>query len=220
LGSKRFYHYLQNFGFGKKTGIQLSGESSGTARNTGNEADFSRACFGYATNVTPLQLACAYSAIASDGKLRKPYIVKSLIANDGTIVEDYQPLVVREVLKPKTAAMMRAALQKVVMPGGTATRAGVAGFLVGAKTGTVHKHNPKGGYYPDKMIASLVGMMPALDPAFVGIVVVDDPRIASVKHQGGLIAAPIFGKIASRVAAHMNLQPTEPLTSPLASTAR
>ena len=220
LGSKRFYQYLHDFGFGKKTGIQLSGEGSGTARNTGNEADFSRACFGYATNVTPLQLACAYSVIASDGKLRKPYIVKSLIANDGTVVEDYQPQIVREVLKPKTAAMMRAALQKVVMPGGTATRAAVEGFLVGAKTGTVHKHNPNGGYYEDKMITSLVGMMPALDPAFVCIVVVDDPRIATVKHQGGLIAAPIFSKIATRAAAHMNLQPTEPIPSPLATTAR
>jgi cell division protein FtsI/penicillin-binding protein 2 len=220
LGSKRFYQYLHDFGFGKKSGIQLSGEGSGNARNTGNEADFSRACFGYATNVTPLQLACAYSVIASDGKLRKPHIVKSLIANDGTVVEDYQPQVVREVLKPKTAAMMRVALQKVVMPGGTATRAAVEGFLVGAKTGTVHKHNPNGGYYEDKMITSLVGMMPALDPAFVCIVVVDDPRIATVKHQGGLIAAPIFSKIATRVAAHMNLQPTEPIPSPLATTAR
>ena len=220
LGAKRFYDYLHNFGFGKKTGIQLSGESSGTARNTGNEADFSRACFGYATNVTPLQLACAYSAIASDGNLRKPHIVKSLIANDGTIVEDYQPEVVHEVLKPKAAAQMRAALQKVVMPGGTATRAAVDGFLVAAKTGTVQLHNPHGGYYADRMITSLAGMMPALDPAFVCVVVIEDPRIPGVKHQGGLIAAPIFSKIATRVASHMNLQPTEPLSHPLASAAR
>ena len=220
LGAKRFYDYLHNFGFGKKTGIQLSGESSGTARNTGNEADFSRACFGYATNVTPLQLACAYSAIASDGKLRKPHIVKSLIANDGTVVEDYLPEVVHEVLKPKAAAQMRAALQKVVLTGGTATRAAVDGFLVAAKTGTVQVHNPRGGYYADRMITSLAGMMPAQDPAFVCVVVIEDPRIAGVKHQGGMIAAPIFGKIATRVAAHMNLQPTEPLSHPLATAAR
>jgi len=220
LGAKRFYDYLHNFGFGKKTGIQLSGESSGTARNTGNEADFSRACFGYATNVTPLQLACAYSAIASDGKLRKPHIVKSLVANDGTVVEDYQPEVVHEVLKPKAAAQMRAALQKVTLTGGTATRAVVDGFLVAAKTGTVQVHNPRGGYYADRMITSLAGMMPAQDPAFVCVVVIEDPRIAGVKHQGGMIAAPIFGKIATRVAAHMNLQPTEPLSHPLATAAR
>ncbi len=220
LGAKRFYDYLHNFGFGKKTGIQLSGESSGTARNTGNEADFSRACFGYATNVTPLQLACAYSVIASDGKLRKPHIVKSLIANDGTVVEDYQPEVVREVINPKAAAQMRAALQKVVLTGGTATRAAVDGFLVAAKTGTVQLHNPRGGYYDDRMITSLAGMMPALDPAFVCVVVIEDPRILGLKHQGGLIAAPIFGKIATRAAAHMNLQSTEPIPSPIATAAR
>ena len=219
LGSKRFYDYLRHFGFGSKTGIQLSGESAGTARNTGNEADFSRACFGYATNVTPLQLACAYSAIASDGKLRKPHIVKSLIANDGTIVEDYQPEVVCDVLKPRAAMQMRAALEKVVKSG-TATRAAVQGFLVGGKTGTVKKHNPKGGYFEDKKIASFVGMMPALDPAFVCVVVIDDPRITTLKHQGGLIAAPIFSKVATRVAAHMNLQPTEPISTPSVTAAR
>lgn len=219
LGAKRFYDYLHSYGFGRKTGILLSGESSGTARNTGNEVDFSRACYGYASNVTPLQLACAYSAIASDGKLRKPHIVKSLIANDGTVVEDYPPEIVNEVIKPKTASLMRTALEKVVKAG-TATRAAVAGFLVAGKTGTVQKHNPRGGYYTDKMITSFAGMMPAEDPAFVCVVVIDDPRIPTIKHQGGLIAAPVFSKIATRVAAHMNLQPTEPIVPPLAATTR
>lgn len=219
LGSKRFYAYLHDYGFGKKTGIQLSGESSGIARDTGNVMDFSRACFGYASNVTPLQLACAYSVIASDGKLRKPHIVKSLIANDGTIVEDYKPEVVNDVLKPKTAMQMRAALEKVVLPGGTATRAAVPGFRSAGKTGTVQKHNPKGGYMANSYIVSFAGMMPAQDPAFVGVVVIDDPRTQKVTRYGGTIAAPVFGKIASRVAAHMNLQPTEPIPSPLATTA-
>ncbi len=219
LGARRFYDYLHNYGFGRKTGILLSGESSGTARNTNKEVDFSRACYGYATNVTPLQLACAYSAIASDGKLRKPHIVKSLIANDGTVVEDYPPEVVNTVLKPKTAVMMRTALEKVVKAG-TATRAAVPGFLVAGKTGTVQKHNPNGSYYSDRNIASFAGMMPANDPAFVCIVVIDDPRITTLKHQGGLIAAPIFSRIGSRVASHMNLQPTEPISTSLAAAAR
>ncbi len=219
LGARRFYDYLHNYGFGRKTGIQLSGESSGSARNTGKEVDFSRACYGYATSVTPLQLACAYSAIASDGKLRKPHIVKSLIANDGTIVENFAPEVVDEVLKPKAAAQMRAALEKVVKSG-TATRAAVPGFLVAGKTGTAKKFNPKGTYFGDRNIASFVGMMPAQDPAFVCIVVIDDPRTTLLKHQGGMMAAPVFSKIATRVASHMNLQPTEPISTPLAATAR
>ena len=219
LGSKRFYDYLHRYGFGRKTGIQLSGESAGIARNTGNDVDFSRACFGYATSVTPLQLACAYSAVASDGKLRKPHIIKALVANDGTVVENYAPEVVSEVLKPQTAAKMRSALEKVTLIGGTATLAAVPGFLVAGKTGTVRKHNPKGGYYNGKYIVSFVGMMPARDPAFVCLVVVDDPRTTKCNIYGGSIAGPIFGRIAARAASYMNLQPTEPITTPPLATA-
>ena len=226
LGAKRFYDYLGGYGFGKKTGIQLSGESSGSARNTGNEVDFSRACYGYATNVTPLQLACAYSVIAGDGKLRKPHVVKSLVANDGTVVEDYQPEVVGEVLKPKVAAQMRAALEKVVLTGGTATRAAVPGFRVAGKTGTVQKYKPKdkdtpvGHYMSNTYIVSFAGMMPAQDPAFVCVVVIDDPRTQKVTRYGGMVAAPIFSKIGTRVASHMNLQPTEPISPSIATAAR
>ncbi len=220
LGSKRFYEYLHAFGFGSKTGIQLSGESRGMARDTGNPIDFSRACFGYAASITPLQLACAYAVIAGDGKLRKPHIVKSLIANDGTVVEDYEPEVVREVIKSRTAAQMRAALEKVVLKGGTATQAAVNGFRVAGKTGTVQKHRPRGGYYSDRHIVSFAGMMPAQDPAFVCVVVIDDPRSTEVRAFGGTIAAPVFSKIATRVAAHMNLQPSEPMTTPLATAAK
>jgi cell division protein FtsI/penicillin-binding protein 2 len=220
LGSKRFYDYLQSYGFGRKTGILLSGESSGLARNTGNEVDFSRACYGYATSVTPLQLACAYSVIAGDGNLRKPHIVKAIIANDGTVVEDYTPEIVNEVLKPKAAAQMRAALEKVTQEGGTAKLAGVQGFRVAGKTGTVQKHRENGGYMAGHYIVSFAGMMPAQDPAFVCIVVVDDPRITGMHIYGGLIAGPIFSKIATRTAAYMNLQPTESIISITSTAAR
>ncbi len=219
LGANRFYQYMSDYGFGQKTGIQLSGESSGVVKNTRNESDFSRACFGYATNVTPIQLACAYSAIASDGKLRKPHIVKSLIANDGTVVEDYPPEVVRQVIKTRTASQMRAALEKVVQTGGTATQAAVPGFRVAGKTGTVNKHNPKGGYFSNSYIVSFAGMMPAQDPAFVCVVVIDNPRTNKVKHLGGLIAGPVFQKIANRAATHLNLTPTEPVATPTLATA-
>lgn len=167
--------------------------------------------------MTPLQLACAYSVIAGDGKLRKPHIVRSLIANDGTVVEDYEPEVVHEVLKPKAAERMRLALEKVVLPGGTATRAAVPGFRTGGKTGTVQKHNPNGGYFENKKIASYAGMMPIQDPAFVCVVVIDDSQNPSIRAQGGLVAAPIFSKIATRAAAHLNLQPTELIKAALVS---
>ena len=135
----------------------------------------------------------------------------TLIANDGTLVENYPPEVVGDVLKPKVAAQMRAALEKVVLPGGTATRAAVPGFRTAGKTGTVQKHNPKGGYMPNSYIVSFAGMMPAQDPAFVCVVVIDDPRTQKVNRYGGTIAAPAFGRIAARAAAYLNLKPTEPL---------
>jgi len=211
LGSNRFYDYLHRFGFGEKTGVQLSGESSGIARNTHNEVDFSRASFGYAMNVTPLQLTCAYSAIASDGMLRKPLVVKSLVANDGTVIESFEPQVVRRAVKESTARRMREALTTVTETGGTATLAAVPGFNVAGKTGTVRKYNPKGGYFEDKHIVSFVGMMPAKDPAFVCLVVIDDPRTTKCNIYGGSIAGPIFSRIGARAANYMNLKPTEPI---------
>jgi cell division protein FtsI/penicillin-binding protein 2 len=217
LGPKRFYDYVKRWGFGSKTGILLSGESSGIARNSGNAVDFSRASYGYALNVTPLQMACAYAVLANDGKLLKPQIIKALIANDGTIVQDYPPEIVTQVLKPNVAVQMRAALEKVTEKGGTATLAAVPGFRVAGKTGTAKRHNPHGrGYLPNSYTVSFVGMLPADHPAFVCVVVIDDPKTDKVSRYGGTIAAPAFAKIATRVATHMNLQPTEPIPSPLA----
>lgn len=221
LGTKRFFDYTRNWGFGRKTGIQLSGESSGIARNTNNAVDFSRASYGYALNVTPLQMACAYAVIAGDGRLLKPKIVKSLVANDGTVVETFPTETVAQVLKPDTARKMRDALAKVTLTGGTATLAAVPGFKVAGKTGTAKRHNPNGrGYLPNSYTVSFAGMLPALDPAFVGIVVIDDPKTDKVSRYGGTIAAPAFGRIAARAAAYLNLQPTEPLPEPLADAKR
>ncbi len=221
LGPKRFFDYTKDWGFGKKTGIQLSGESSGIARNTGNAVDFSRASYGYALNVTPLQMACAYSAIGGDGRLLKPKIIKSLVANDGTVVETFPTEVVSQVIKPETARKMRDALAKVTETGGTATLAAVPGYKVAGKTGTAKRHNPNGrGYLANSYTVSFAGMLPAHDPKFVGIVVIDDPRTNKVSRYGGTIAAPAFGRIAARAAAYLNLPHTEPVPTPLANADR
>ncbi len=219
LGMTRFYGYMDRFGFGEKTGILLSGESSGRVRKTGKPMDFSRATYGYALSVTPLQVAQAYAAIASDGKLRKPHIVRSVIANDGTVVEHYEPEVVREVIRPETARSMRGALEKVTGQGGTAKLARVSGFRVAGKTGTAHRI-VGGRYQKDRRTVSFAGMLPAEDPAFVCVVVIDDPRTTKVKPGGGSIAAPCFARIAARTAAHLNLTPTEPVDDKLAGSSR
>lgn len=219
LGPKRFFDYAHSFGFGRKTGVLLSGESTGIARNTNNAVDFSRDAYGYALNVTPLQMACAYSAIANDGKLLKPKIIKSLVANDGTVVETYPTEVVSQVIKPETARKMRAALQKVTETGGTATLGAVPGYKVAGKTGTAKRISPGGhGYSANSYVVSFVGMLPAQNPAFVCVVVIDDPRTDKVARYGGTIAAPAFGRIAARAAAYMNLPATEPISTPALAT--
>jgi cell division protein FtsI/penicillin-binding protein 2 len=210
LGMTRFYDYMGDFGFGKKSGILLSGESRGGVRNTGNAVDFSRATYGYALAVTPLQVAAAYCAIAGDGNLRKPHIVKSIIANDGTVVERFEPEVVRKVLRPETAKAMRGALEKVVDIKGTAVQAKVPGYSGAGKTGTAVRID-KGRYQEGHYTVSYAGMLPAKDPAFVCVVVIDDPLTRKVTRYGGTIAAPVFAKVGARLAAHMNLTPDQPV---------
>lgn len=212
LGVNRFYKYAHDFGFGKETGILLSGESSGIVRNTGNLIDFSRASYGYALNVTPLQVAAGYAVIANGGEWIRPRVVQSIVASDGTVIERFRPEVERRVLKESVAEDLCEALTTVTEEGGTATRAAVPGFKVAGKTGTAVRIDEKTGLYQQgHYTVSFVGMMPAQDPAFVCLVVVDDPLTEEVSRYGGTIAAPMFSRIAERLATHLHLTPTEPI---------
>ena len=210
LGTKRFFDYAHRFGFGQETGILLSDESAGVVRDTDNLIDFSRQTYGYALNVTPLQVASAYGAIANGGELIRPRVVRSIIARDGSILERFDADVVRRVMSVNTANEMRRALVTVVEPGGTATQAAVPGFKVAGKTGTARRVKD-GRYHEGHYTVSFVGFMPAEDPAFVCLVVVDDPLTESVHRYGGTIAAPIFAKMGKRLATHLHLTPTEPV---------
>ncbi|WP_018969510.1 peptidoglycan D,D-transpeptidase FtsI family protein [Rubritalea marina] len=215
-GKKTFFEYAKNFGFGKKTEVRLAGESRGLLVNTGNEVDFSRVSYGYAVSVTPLQVANAYCVIANGGKLMQPQIVKSVDTNAGVVIEKFRPKMLKRVISEETAESLRDALKTVVATGGTATRADVPGFTEGGKTGTARKHDPvNGGHIEGRYTVSFAGMLPAENPAFVCIVVVDDPQTTEVKRYGGTIAAPIWKRIAERTAAHMHLTPTEEISHQL-----
>ncbi len=213
VNSKRFMKYLKAFGFLEKTGIQLSGEQQGLLADPDNKVDFSRMTYGYGVAVTPLQVASAYAAIANDGVLMKPRLVQALLANDGTVVKSYEPDEVRRVVSANTARKLRKALATVCDPKGRGTgrRSSVPGFRVGGKTGTARKLSASGRYLSNRYAVSFVGMLPALDPAFVCVVVIDDPRTRKLKIGGGSVAAPVFRRIATRTAAYLNLTPTEPI---------
>ncbi len=221
LGPDRFFEYLEAFGFGTKTNILMAGESAGVVSNTGNPTDFSRISFGYGVSVTPLQIACAYSAIANGGLLMEPQLLKSVIANDGTKTHTFKQKKVRRVIKAETALKMREALATVVDVKGTARLAKVEGFSVAGKTGTTVKIHPEGGYYngendrDKRYTVSFAGMMPAENPEFVCVVVIDDPKMPDAEEGmqkvtpgGGSVAAPIFSKVASRVGNLMGLKPS------------
>ena len=213
VGRERFYDYVSAFGFGQKTGIELNGELAGLAPRTTNNREFASRSYGYAVNVTPLQIANAYCAIANGGKLMKPLLVKSVIMPNGQRIESFEPEVVREVISPHSAKLMRRALLKVTEPGGTALQAAVPGFGVAGKTGTTRKF-VNGRYAENSHVVSFAGMLPVEDPAFVCVVVVDDPKVSGVSHYGGTIAAPVFSKVASRLASAMNLKPTRAIAQP------
>ena len=221
LGTDQFFHYLRAFGFGAKTNILMAGESAGVVSNTGNPTDFSRISYGYHVSVTPLQVACAYSAIANGGLLMEPQLLKSMMADNGTKTRAFNQKVIRRVIKPETALKMREALATVVDVKGTASRAKVEGFSVAGKTGTTVKIHPEGGYYnglddrDKRYTVSFAGMMPAENPEFVCVVVIDDPRMPDAQEGmptttpgGGSVAAPIFSKVASRVGNLMGLKPS------------
>lgn len=209
MGDDLFYEYVKRYGFGERTGVELPGEIAGMVNPPArwDKLTITRMPMGHAVAVTPLQMVMAMGAVANGGKLMAPHIVKAVSDSEGNIIREFPPTVVREVVNPETAALLNEALAEVVTPRGTAILAKVDGFRVAGKTGTAQKVDPKGGYTPGKYVVSFVGYMPVEEPAFVGIVMIDDASIPSNLNYGGLVAAPIFSRIADRAARHLDLQP-------------
>ena len=224
MGGDKFYEYVRRFGFGERLGIELPGEIPGLVHPPArwDKLTITRMPMGHAVAVTPLQITMGMSVIANGGHLMAPRIVQSVEKENGEIAMKKEPIVMRKVVPEKTAHFVAEALIGVTQPGGTAAFARVNGFQVAGKTGTAQKVSPHGGYAAGKYVVSFVGFMPAEDPKFVLLVMVDDAKIASNLNYGGLVAAPIFSRIAERAARHLDLTPTMPpiplQPAPIAST--
>ncbi len=203
--------YLEAYGFRRKTGIELPSEARSQCQDGSNFSNFSRITYGYSITVTPLQVAMAYAAVANGGILMKPRLVDVIYDSNGSIVERRQPVEVGRVMKESTSRSMREALARVAGVGGTATRGNVPGYQIGGKTGTAHKVKERGGYYDNRYTVSFVGLLPAEDPAFVCLVVVDDPHPTDCHAGGGTVCAPIFKNVAGRMAAALNVPQTSPI---------
>lgn len=205
VGNKTFREYVEKFGFGKKTGVEVP-ESKGELSNLeGNiEVNFDTASFGQGVNVTPLQMVQAYGAFAAGGKIMQPYVVASRIGGDGTVIET-QPKQIATPISTQTASTVSAMLVNVV-ENGHGKRAGVPGYYVAGKTGTAQV--PKkggGGYEANNNIGSFAGFAPVDDPRFVMLVRVNHPRNVSYAES---TAAPAFGKMAQFLLQYFNVAPT------------
>lgn len=212
MGGDKYYEYVRKFGFGDRHGIELPGEICGLVHPPArwDKLTITRMPMGQSVAVTPLQITMGMSVIANGGHLMTPHIIKSVEDRDGTKILEKTPKVVREVVPEKTARFIANALVGVTQPGGTATYARVNGFEVAGKTGTAQKVSSKGGYAAGKYVVSFVGFMPAEDPRFVCLIMVDDAKIASSLNYGGLVAAPVFSRVAEKAARHFDLTPTLP----------
>ena len=207
LGRERYHRYIQRFGFGAKTGVDLPGEVSGKVRphRTWYDIDLAAVSFGQAVSVTPLQMVMAFSAIANGGLLMKPYVVDRVVDEDGRVLLQHRPELVRRVVSRATARTVADILKGVVAQGGTGTRAAVAGFEAAGKTGTSQKADTvKGGYSKTKRVASFVGFVPAAEPRFVLLTLVDEP---TVNVYGGVVAAPLFRQIAGPALHALGVKP-------------
>ena len=201
LGTTRFYKYYKAFGFGETTGFDLPGEAPGLFHSMDrfNIVELATASFGQGFTVTPLQLITAYSAITNDGYMVKPHLIKSLVDNDGNVIENFETQTIRQVVSADTANTVCKILEGVASEG-TSKNAYIDGYHIAGKTGTSEK-TPRGS---GKYVASFVGFAPADDPELICLVMLDEPMGSS--YMGGAIAAPTFKEIMSDVLIYRQIE--------------
>lgn len=204
LEPARMAKYINLYGFGKPTGIDLPGEERGQVHplSQWRKTSIGYISMGQEIAVTPLQIASMVSMVANGGVLYKPYVVKEVRHPTQGVISHVEPSGQR-VMSQKSAQEMKVMLEKVVTDG-TAKSARLEGYRAAGKTGTAQKANPSGGYYANKLIASFAGFAPVSNPAISMVVVVDEP-VGS--HMGGEVAAPIFKSIADQVLHYKQIAP-------------
>ena len=204
LGDQRLYRYLQAFGFGQRTDIDLPGEVAGLLKSPRewHRRSLASISMGQEVGVTPLQMITAVSAIANDGVLMKPYVVAGVRDQKGQVVKEILPQVRRRTVSPATARMLTGIMEGVVTSG-TGTKAAIPGFRVAGKTGTAQKVDPRTGTYSSALsIGSFVGFVPADAPRLAIIVVIDEPQGEA---WGGVVAAPVFRRVGEQVLTYMGV---------------
>jgi cell division protein FtsI (penicillin-binding protein 3) len=211
VGPQRLGAYVNRFGFGRPASPDFRGENPGIVWNPSALTDSALASvsIGYQVGVTPLQMAAAVSSVANGGSLIEPRLVRAVLRDGTRTLVPHK--VVRRTISPETAAQLTAMMEAVVERG-TAKRAQVPGYTIAGKTGTATKL-VNGRYSRSDYNVSFVGFVPSRAPLFTIIVMVDSPR--SVSAYGGVVAAPIFQRIADRALRHRGVPPSIDAAPPL-----
>ncbi|MEP0860786.1 MAG: transpeptidase family protein [Ignavibacterium sp.] len=191
-----FYKYLRGFGFGNLTSIQLPGETAGKLKKPNDWSKITKAymSFGYEISVTPLQLITAFSALINGGVLYEPQLLLKRISHNGELEYEFEPKPIRKVVSEQTSVIMKNILRGVVK-NGTGKNADVEFISVGGKTGTSQKL-VDGSYSKAQYNSSFIGFFPVEDPQIVCLILFNSPDVGKY---GGLVAAPVFKAVASRI---------------------
>lgn len=206
LGKETLFDYINKFGYGKKTGIDLNGEATGIlfSLDKVGPVELATTAFGQGVSVTALQQVVAVSAAINGGILYKPYIVKRVAYHEnGQIIKEVKPTIVRDNIVTKdTSEKVRMTLESVVSLG-TGRNAYIDGYRVGGKTGTAQKVN-NGIYMQGNYIVSFIGFFPANDPKIVVYLAIDNPK--GVTQYGGTVSAPIVKNIMEDAITSLNIE--------------
>ena len=215
LGQERLYEYIRAFGFGAPTGSDLPREEDGIVRHWSKWSGLSIGAisFGHEVGVTSMQILTAVNSIANGGFRVRPSIVDRIIDSEGNLVKKNTPEKVR-ILDEKTALEVTEALKEVVLPGGTAQRAALNGYVAAGKTGTAQKivKDPvtgKNRYSDSKYVSSFIGFAPLPNPQITVLVLLDEPGNG---YYPGEVSAPIFQKIAQEALVKLKIPPDPTLT--------
>jgi cell division protein FtsI/penicillin-binding protein 2 len=207
MGADTFYSYVERFGFGNVTGVDLAGEVRGIVKKPKSSTEWSPSdlatnAFGQGISVTPMQMICAVSAVANNGVMMRPHVVKAIV--DHGRWYEIEPSPARIAISPQTARLMTDVLVSVVEKGGT-NQAAVPGYRIAGKTGTAEIPG-RTAYDSDLTISTYVGYAPASDPRFAVLVKLDKTRLSV---WAGHTSAPTFQRLARRLFALMNIPPSD-----------
>ena len=206
MGATTFNNYFEAFGLTEKTNIDLPGEASSIYHNpkTMMEIDLASSSFGQTFKVTPIQLITAVSAAVNGGYLYEPYIVEKIVSEDGTVIRQNEPKLVRQVISSSTSEVVRMLLEQVVSEGSGRTAA-VPGYRIGGKTGTSEKLDKQGPNGVEEYVSSFLAIAPADDPQIAVLLLLDEAQMENP--YGSVVAAPVVGAMLADILPYMGIEP-------------